>query len=192
MILLTDCKSKAEYSLRMAKLEIDLDFANRFSELVKSNGWGDLSRVELGKKLGVSSTCAHFYMRGERLPAIDQARMLCKLFDGISIEWLLTGKGSIRIDEIKQPSPLLDKFNQLCPDQQKEVTEFINFKLSQNKENKPLTARPKNVGGGGGTCLMPYLIIGEGRVMARQVKNFVMQWKRTIKTTISKNKRLFR
>ena len=148
MILLTDCKSKAEYSLRMAKLEIDLDFANRFSELVKSKGWGDLSRVELGKKLGVSSTCAHFYMRGERLPAIDQARMLCKLFDGISIEWLLTGKGSIRIDEIKQPSPLLDKFNQLCPDQQKEVNDFINFKLSQNKENKPLTSLDNRGGGG--------------------------------------------
>jgi DNA-binding XRE family transcriptional regulator len=149
MILLTDCKSKAEYSLRMAKLEIDLDFANRFSELVKSKGWGDLSRVELGKKLGVSSTCAHFYMRGERLPAIDQARMLCKLFDGISIEWLLTGNGLKRLDDKQQTSPLLDKFNQLCPEQQKEVTEFINFKLSQNKENKPLTARPENGGGGG-------------------------------------------
>ena len=149
MILLTDCKSKAEYSLRMAKLEIDLDFANRFSELVKSNGWGDLSRVELGKKLGVSSTCAHFYMRGERLPAIDQARMLCKLFDGISIEWLLTGNGLKRLDDKQPSSPLLDKFNQLCPEQQKEVTEFIDFKLSQNKLNKPLTARPENVGGGG-------------------------------------------
>ena len=155
MILLTDCKSKAEYSLRMAKLEIDLDFANRFSELVKSKGWGDLSRVELGKKLGVSSTCAHFYMRGERLPAIDQARMLCKLFDGISIEWLLTGKGSIRIDEIKQPSsPLLDKFNQLCPEQQQIIELMMDQlsnkpKSSENKENKPLTSLDNRGGGGG-------------------------------------------
>jgi hypothetical protein len=44
-------------------------------------------------------------------------------------------------------SPLLDKFNQLCPDQQREVTEFIDFKLSQKPANKPLTAQPENVGG---------------------------------------------
>jgi hypothetical protein len=37
----------------------------------------------------------------------------------------------------------------LSADQQKEVNEFIDFKLSQNKENKPLTPRPENVGGGG-------------------------------------------
>ena len=69
---------------------------------------------------------------------------------GVCVEWLLTGKGLKRLDEIKQPSsPLLDKFNQLDSDQQKEVNDFINFKLSQNKEIKPLTARPENVGGGG-------------------------------------------
>ena len=150
MILLTDCKREAEYPVIMAKLEIDIEFANRFSALVKSKGWGDLSRAALGKKLGVSSTCAHFYMRGERLPAIDQARTLCKLFDGICIEWLLTGRG-LRHPDHKEPSfPIVEKFNALCAEQQREVTEFIDFKLSQNKLNKPLTTQPKNAGGGGG------------------------------------------
>lgn len=77
----------------MAKTDIDSGFADRFSALVRGKGWGELSRVKLGEKLGVSSTCAHFYLRGERLPSIEQARTLCRLFGGVCVEWLLTGCG---------------------------------------------------------------------------------------------------
>ena len=56
MILLTDSKDKNAYPLLMAKLDIDSEFADRFSSLVESKGWNNLSRVKLGKMLGVSST----------------------------------------------------------------------------------------------------------------------------------------
>ena len=108
------------------------------------------TQMELAKWLDYSQPMINYWLNGEKLPSMDTAIKISEKF-GVRVEWLITGKGSIRIDEIKQPSsPLLDKFNQLCQEQQKEVTEFINFKLSQNKENKPLTARPENVGGGGG------------------------------------------
>jgi hypothetical protein len=94
MILLTDCKKEKAYPLLMAKLEIDKEFAVRFTSLVESKGWGELSRVKLGKKLGVSPTCAHFYLHGERIPSVPQAREICKIFGGICTEWLITGEGS--------------------------------------------------------------------------------------------------
>ena len=146
--LKTDRYQVKSHNLLMAKFDKDIAFAERFRQLVKEKGWDNLNRIEIGKKIGTSGACATYYMNGDRLPAIDQARTMCKIFK-VNIEWFLTGNGLKRLDDKQQPSPLLDKFNQLCPDQQKEVTEFINFKLSQNKEIKPLTARPENVGGGG-------------------------------------------
>ncbi len=132
----------------MAKFDKDIAFAERFRQLVKEKGWDNLNRIEIGKKIGTSGACATYYMNGDRLPAIDQARTMCKIFK-VNIEWFLTGNGLKRLDDKQPSSPLLDKFNSLCAEQQKEVNEFIDFKLSQNKENKPLTARPENVGGGG-------------------------------------------
>ena len=94
MILLTDCKKENKYPLSMAKLEIDKEFADRFTSLVEGKGWGKLSRVKLGKQIGVSPVCAHFYLHGERIPSIPQAREICKVFGGICVEWLITGNGS--------------------------------------------------------------------------------------------------
>jgi transcriptional regulator with XRE-family HTH domain len=76
----------------MSKSDKDDLFAKRFTSLVELKGWSVLTRVQLAKKLGVSSTCAHFYLNGERLPSVDQARRLAGLF-GVCVEWFLTGKG---------------------------------------------------------------------------------------------------
>jgi hypothetical protein len=141
----------------MAKFDKDIAFAERFRQLVKEKGWDNLNRIDIGKKIGTSGACATYYMNGDRLPAIDQARTMCKIFK-VNIEWFLTGNGLKRLDDKQQPSPLLDKFNQLCPDQQQIIELMVDQlsnkpKSSENKENKPLTARPENVGGGG--CLTP-------------------------------------
>ncbi len=154
MILLTESKGKNTYPLLMAKLEIDNEFADRFSSLVESKGWNKLSRVKLGKMLGVSSTCAHFYMRGERLPAIDQARQLCKLFDGICIEWLLTGLGAKYVND----QPILNDYiniTNLTPEQLQAVKLIIaQFEQTNpaKAEHKALTSPAENVGGGGKTA----------------------------------------
>ena len=105
------------------------------------------TQYKFAEWLGLSKSFVSELLRGEKLPSMDLAIILSDKFD-VNIDWLMRGKGLKRTNDKKQPSPLLDKFNQLCPDQQKEVNDFINFKLSQNKENKPLTARPENVGGG--------------------------------------------
>ena len=154
MNLLTDSKNKTAYSSSMAKLEIDKEFANRFSSLVDSKGWSDLSRVKLGKVLGVSSTCAHFYIRGERLPAIDQARALCELFDGLCVEWLLTGKGPKYQNEQLNLNGYVN-VSHLSPSRRQEADTYIKFLASQennenneNNENKPLTIETENEGGG--------------------------------------------
>ena len=104
------------------------------------------SQVALAEILDTSTARVNHLLTGQRNIGEKTARKFEVLL-GQPSGWMDT-LDSINLQQ--QPSPLLDKFNQLCPEQQKEVTEFINFKLSQNKENKPLTARPKNVGGGGG------------------------------------------
>ena len=150
MILLTESKDKNTYPLLMAKLEIDSEFAERFLSLVESKGWSKLSRVKLGKMLGVSSTCAHFYMRGERLPAIDQARQLCKLFDGICIEWLLTGLGNKYVSEDNN-NGYLESAN-LSSEQLALIKGMIaQFEQTNpaKAEHKALTSPAENVGGGG-------------------------------------------
>ena len=145
--LITDRYQVKSHTLRMDKFDKDTEFANRFRKLVKEKGWDNLNRVDIGKKIVTSGACATYYWNGDRLPGIPQARTMCKIFR-VNIEWFLTGDGLMRADDKQPSSPILDKFNQLCPDQQREVTEFIDFKLSQNKENKPLTAQQENVGGG--------------------------------------------
>ena len=93
--ILTDCTHIKHHALAMAKSDKDEAFSARFRQMVVQKGCGDLKLAPLAKKLGVSTTCAHFYMNGERLPAIDSARKIADLFD-VCVEWLLTGKGPMR------------------------------------------------------------------------------------------------
>ena len=151
--LKTDRYQVKSHNALMAKFDKDIAFAERFRQLVKEKGWDNLNRIDIGKKIGTSGACATYYMNGDRLPAIDQARTMCKIFK-VNIEWFLTGNGLKRIDDKQQASPLLDKFNQLCPEQQQIIELMVDQlsnkpKSSENKENKPLTARPENVGGRG-------------------------------------------
>ena len=100
------------------------------------------SQVALAEILDTSTARVNHLLTGQRNIGEKTARKFEVLL-GQPSGWMDT------LDSIAiKSSPLLDKFNQLCPEQQKEVTEFIDFKLSQNKLNKPLTARPENVGGG--------------------------------------------
>jgi len=76
----------------MAKLDKDEEFAARFRRLVADKGWQELTRIELGKKLGVTGPCVQFYLSGERLPGMTQAKNIAAVF-GVCVEWLLSGLG---------------------------------------------------------------------------------------------------
>ena len=101
------------------------------------------SQVALAEILDTSTARVNHLLTGQRNIGEKTARKF-EILLGKPSGWMDT------LDSIAQlpSSNILDKFNQLCPDQQREVTEFIDFKLSQKPANKPLTAQPENVGGG--------------------------------------------
>lgn len=135
---------------------VDVNIPNKYPEFSRRliQTWKDCdvapkNQTQLSKWLGYAQPTVNNWINGNALPGLETAVNLANKF-GCNPIWLITGKGNKEMDKVEiQPSPLLDKFNQLCPEQQKEVTEFINFKLSQNNTNKNLTPRPENVGGGG-------------------------------------------
>lgn len=137
--------------MSMAKFNKDIEFSNRFRKLVADKGWGELNRIELGKKMGTSSTCATFYMNGDRLPAVDQARIISKLFN-VCVEWLLTGQGPMRPGE-ENTDPLYKRITSLSPEHRAAIESIINglniADKTQKTEQNPLTPVPENVGGGG-------------------------------------------
>lgn len=122
------------------------EYAARFKRAWKESKTPVKTQKELAKLLGVAQATVSDWINGEKLPSMDTALELSKKLD-CCVVWLLTGNMSKHADANQSP-PILDKFNQLCPDQQREVTEFIDFKLSQKPANKPLTVQPENVGGG--------------------------------------------
>ena len=147
--LTTDCFLDNVHNSVMAKLDKDEDFGARFKSLVIEKGWKDLNRLDIGKKIGTSGTCATYYMNGDRLPSVAQAKTLCKIFGGVCVEWFLTGRGPKYPGEEVNLQHYIN-VTDLTPAQIQETNEFIAFKRSQNNTNKALTTPIENVGGGGG------------------------------------------
>lgn len=50
----------------------------RLQESIKQSGF---SQTELAKKLGVSQPTIAYYLRGDKLPALDTLANLCKIID---------------------------------------------------------------------------------------------------------------
>ena len=148
--LTTDWHRDIAQNIRMAKLDKDPAFAERFRQLVNDKGWEHLNRVQLGKKIGTSATCATYYMNGDRLPSIEQARNICELLGGVCVEWLLTGKGPKHPNEPTNHNGHLESAN-LTPEQLLLIKGMIaQFEQSNpaKAENKSLTYPTENVGGG--------------------------------------------
>ena len=122
-------------------------FASRLKAL-QSESDAPQTQYKFAEWLGLSKSFVSELLRGEKLPSMDLAIILADKFD-VNIDWLMRGNEPKRSNE-KPSHPILDKFNQLCPDQQREVTDFINFKLSQKTDKNQLTTPVENVGGGGG------------------------------------------
>lgn len=55
-----------------------------------------VSSYRIGKESGVSRVSYENYMSGEQIPTIDKAIIIAQYFN-VSISWLLTGKGEIRV-----------------------------------------------------------------------------------------------
>jgi len=115
------------------------------------------TQYKFAEWLGLSKSFVSELLRGEKLPSMDLAIILSDKFD-VNIDWLMRGKGLKRATDKQQSSPLLDKFNQLGPDQQQIIELMVDQlsnkpKNSENNPNKPLTPDRKMWGGGGGVSL---------------------------------------
>ena len=149
----TDWYCDLAQNSRMAKLNKDPAFAERFRQLVNDKGWEHLNRVQLGKKIRTSATCATYYMNGDRLPSIEQARNIGELLGGVCVEWLLTGKGTKHPNEESQSANnngYLESAN-LTPEQLQAVKLIIaQFEQTNpaKAEHKALPSPAENVGGG--------------------------------------------
>lgn len=77
------------------------EFAKRFKSAVKHSGVED-TQEGLSKLLGVSSVMIWSYRNGEKMPRMSTATRMAETL-GVSVDWLLTGKGEQL--HIKEKSP---------------------------------------------------------------------------------------
>ena len=76
---------------------------------------GSLSQEAFSRALNISKGSLGFYERNENLPNTDVVLKICSK-TGVSLEWLLTGAGSMRPDGEEQETLSREAFPQaLCP-----------------------------------------------------------------------------
>jgi DNA-binding XRE family transcriptional regulator len=127
-------------------------FSERLNRIWKECSDAPTNQTQLAKWLGFAQPTVNDWINGKGMPGIENAIKIAEKFN-VCVEWFITGKGLKRATDKQQSSPLLEKFNQLGPDQQQIIELMVDQlsnkpKSSENKENKPLTPRPENVGGG--------------------------------------------
>ncbi|MFT7389520.1 MAG: transcriptional regulator with XRE-family HTH domain [Candidatus Endobugula sp.] len=79
------------------------DFAERFTQAVTLSGV-ETTQKALGKLLGVSEVMIWSYRNGEKLPRMAMALHMAEVF-GVSIDWLLQGRGQPIYYAVKEDSP---------------------------------------------------------------------------------------
>ncbi len=111
-----------------------------------SRGW---NATVLSEKSGVPQPTIQRFLSGTH--GDPRSRTIQKLAKGLG-----TTEAALRgFEETNIPVPLYENIEKLNAENKKLIEQMVNTlvlaqpQLSQNKENKPLTPRPKNVGGGG-------------------------------------------
>lgn len=79
------------------------EFADRFNQAVALSGV-ETTQKALGKLLGVSEVMIWSYRNGEKLPRMTMALNMAEVF-GVSIDWLLQGRGQPIYYAIEEDSP---------------------------------------------------------------------------------------
>ena len=79
------------------------EFAKRFNHAVALSGVESTQKA-LGKLIGVSEVMIWSYRNGEKLPRMAMALNMAEIF-GVSIDWLLQGKGQPIYYGIEEDSP---------------------------------------------------------------------------------------
>lgn len=112
------------------------DFARRFRLMCKESN-APRTQKELAKWLGYSQPTINDWLNGNKLPSMDTAIELSTKFD-CSLDWLMTGRGNTRIEEMETIYDLLDK-TPLTDAQKNNFKALIDSFMQQNTGNKRRT-----------------------------------------------------
>ena len=134
-----DIEKNQPYIGQMTKLRKNLKLE------MDSRGW---NATVLSERSGVPQPTIQRFLSGTH--GDPRSSTIQKLAKGLG-----TTEAALRgFEEIDPPVPLYENIEKLSEENRKLIEQMVNTlvlaqpQLSQNKENKPLTARPENVGGG--------------------------------------------
>ena len=130
------------------------NIGERIAKVREDNG---LSRAEFGAKIGLSQNTIGRYERGEGVPDVDAANLLCKIF-GVNLSWLVNGEDLSEDEESKfdtssvNPSQIVAILRQANDDLRREKNDLTeeNKVLREEhnnliKENKELSSENANL-----------------------------------------------
>ena len=119
------------------------EFAKNLTELKIEKGFK--TQLEFARYIGVSKSFVSVLLLGEKLPSMDTALEICKKFN-VNLDWLMLSKGEKRMGEYVNLQRVIDITD--LSDEDAAIIAGLASKLSQNKQNNPLTTPVQNVGGG--------------------------------------------
>lgn len=128
-------------------------FSERLIRALRDSDLRDKAQKEQGKALGaVSGTTVHYWLTGQKMPDIAHAVLISKRL-AVNFEWLMTGRGPMRLKEGISPQGLrlLAVFEGL-PDKEKgEVLAYAAFvidRMGDKPVSKELTSLAEDINPG--------------------------------------------
>lgn len=77
-------------------MNVKENFSTNFNKAIIAKGLGEYTNIELGKYLGVSGVTAHNYIKGDKLPSMENSVLFADKL-GVSLDWLFLSKGDPEI-----------------------------------------------------------------------------------------------
>ena len=107
----------------MSKVQVKKQFAANFTKAVAESEYKNLKPLKaIGRVFGVSGTMVHNWAAGKKMPAMAQG-VIIALKLGVNVEWLLTNRGPMRIQEgiSYQGATLLSAFEGMTDGAKREI-----------------------------------------------------------------------
>lgn len=119
-------------------------FSERFQRALEESDVRDKPQKEQGKEFGVSGTTIHYWLNAKKIPDMAHASLVAKRL-GVNLEWLLTGRGAMRIREgiSSEGVRLLAAFEGLPQKERGEILAYAAFvvdRMGDRPTSKELTA----------------------------------------------------
>lgn len=129
-----EINEKADFSQRLNKALDDIGVPQK----------GQNRQEIVGKRFGVTQKGARKWLEAESIPNIDRCIHIAKDL-GVSFEWLMTGRGSMKNDEAHSDNAqlLMVMFNQMTEDEQKLVMHYVGMLYQQREDLADVHVLPR-------------------------------------------------